>query len=128
MPGGYHLRISLDVPTDNPPTTPSSFKQRAISSQGQIHVPKSLFDPLPAHTPKSTVRRNTFHDSRQTASVSHSSFDQQHRDYRFGPLTVEWIDFESMDSTNYSTGKKVGVGKEREGNTRGIFYSSLHFP
>ncbi len=136
MTRGYHLRISLDVHSDSLPATSGSFKSSCAQFQKRVHVPKSLFESLPPHGTKHTVRRNTLHDQRQTVSASRSSHYPP--DYRFGPIRIDWVDFEGMDTTNSGTGKKVGVGKEREGNTRGnsslasapcvvIWRSSFHF-
>ena len=82
---GYHIQIVLN-PENSPRTThqplPDSF------------IPASLFQPLPSHPPKSTLRRDTL------------SRPNLNKDYRTGPIRVDWIDFEQMSSILHG-GKKV---------------------
>ena len=89
MKRGYHIRIVL-----NPESHPSS-TQKASSS----FIPASLFQPLPSHSAKATVRRNTF--SRPQAPTT---------DYRQGPISVDWMDFDYMGSL----GKEKDRGRGNE--------------
>ncbi|KAF8817504.1 BRCA1-associated protein [Phlegmacium glaucopus] len=66
---GYHIRIVLN-PSKQLPS--DSF------------VPASLFQPLPSHSHKSTLRRNTL------------SRPNLNKDYRVGPISIDWIDFDQM--------------------------------
>ncbi|KIM44535.1 hypothetical protein M413DRAFT_442504 [Hebeloma cylindrosporum] len=84
MKRGYHIRIVL-----NPESHPSSSSQIPSNS----FIPASLFQPLPSHSAKSTARRNTF--SRSQAPT---------KDYRQGPIIVDWMDFDHMGS----------LGKEKD--------------
>jgi hypothetical protein len=81
MPG-YHIQIVLNPPRTLHQPHPDSF------------IPASLFQPLPNHSPKSTLRRDT---------LSRPNFN---KDYRTGPIRVDWIDFEQMSSILHG-GKKV---------------------
>ena len=82
MPG-YHIQIVL-----NPENSPRTFQQ----SHPDSFIPASLFQPLPNHSPKS--RRDTL------------SRPNLNKDYRTGPIRIDWIDFEQMSSILHS-GKKV---------------------
>ena len=61
----YHIRIVLDT-SDNKDT----------------FIPISLFQHLPAQTPKNTARQT----------------NPKQRDYRYGPVRLDWLDFESMNA------------------------------
>ena len=87
MRRGYHIRIVL-----NPEHKSNSF------------IPASLFQPLPSHSAKSTVRRNTL--SRP--------LPPQTKDYRYGPITIDWIDFDHM-------GTVLNSSKDKAGRARGKF-------
>lgn len=80
---GYHIRIALQLPSSNLQPSDS-------------FTPSRLFQPLPPHKPKPTVRKNAL-------------FNPNHKDYRFGPIRLDWTDFEDMSKAPYST-----VVKERE--------------
>ncbi|KAH9951175.1 zf-UBP-domain-containing protein [Amylocystis lapponica] len=80
---GFHIRISLS--TSSP-------------SDGTC-VPNSLLQPLPSHRPKAT-----------TISPSATPVP---KDYRFGPIRIDWLD--CVDGAmSIGLPKKAGVGKERE--------------
>ena len=81
MPG-YHIQIVLNPPRTLHQPHPDSF------------IPASLFQPLPNHPPKSTLRRDTL------------SRPNLNKDYRTGPIRVDWIDFEQMSLILHG-GKKV---------------------
>ncbi|PPR03194.1 hypothetical protein CVT26_008042 [Gymnopilus dilepis] len=81
MRRGYHIRIVL-----NPEHKSNSF------------IPASLFQPLPSHSAKSTVRRNTL-----SRPLPH-----QTKDYRYGPITIDWIDFDHMGTVLNSSKDKAG--------------------
>ena len=80
MPG-YHIQIILNPESTSHQPNPDSF------------VPASLFQPLPSHSPKSTLRRDTLRPI-------------LNKDYRTGPIRIDWIDFEQMSSIIHG-GKKV---------------------
>lgn len=107
---GYHIRITLDRPSPATPSTSLSYASTSMLSSSNItsFVPKSLFEPLPSHSLKSTTRRNTVSIHR---TYSHSSIQPApHRDYRYGPIRIDWADLAEMD---VSITKKSGVGKDR---------------
>lgn len=86
MDRGYHIRIVLNPESTSPST--SSF------------TPASLFQPLPNHPPK-LHRRNT-----------HSLPSVEEQDYRLGPISIDWVDFDIMGSMLHSTaGKEKGRGR-----------------
>jgi len=90
---GYHIRIVV---------------QRKVGlSTSQPHtadnfIPTTLFQHLPSQKPKPTVRRNALDNP-------------QHKDYRFGPIRLDWVDFEDMNKAAYSS---IGKGREHD---RGVF-------
>ncbi|KAF9462930.1 hypothetical protein BDZ94DRAFT_1282774 [Collybia nuda] len=81
---GYHIRITVDQ------TTQASLSQ---SRPADIFVPSHLFQRLPTHKP---------------GNRSYPTFKSHHQDYRFGPLRVEWVDFEDMSRVSFNV-----VGKEK---------------
>ncbi|EGN96579.1 hypothetical protein SERLA73DRAFT_93073 [Serpula lacrymans var. lacrymans S7.3] len=83
---GYHIRVSIPSKSEKPYHHPSG-----------TFIPKTLFQHLPSHSPKPTTRRNAL-------------FNPAHRDYRFGPIRVDWVDFENM-STGVYTGKEKESGR-----------------
>ncbi|KIL00751.1 hypothetical protein PAXRUDRAFT_821333 [Paxillus rubicundulus Ve08.2h10] len=81
---GYHVQIIV--------------QRQAEISQSHPHivntfVPKSIFQHLPSQLPKPTSRRNAF-------------FNPDHKDYRFGPIRLDWIDFENMNTAVYTGREK----------------------
>ncbi|KAK7031397.1 RING finger protein ETP1 [Favolaschia claudopus] len=79
---GYHIRIS--VQQRNPQLPNES-------------TPTSIFAKLPSHTPKPTTRRT-------------ATFNPRNKDYRFGPIRLDWIDFEMTE-------KMSGKAREYGGQT-----------
>lgn len=90
----YRIRITLrkrlPAPSSQPITGADGF------------VPSSLFQHLPAEIPKSTARRN-------------ATFNPAGKDYRLGPLRIDWVDFEDMENMKPLLG---GKEKEVDGRTR----------
>ncbi|PPQ90742.1 hypothetical protein CVT25_010131 [Psilocybe cyanescens] len=81
----YHIRISLNPkPTTSRQSLPESF------------IPATLFQPLPSHSSKSTVRRN-----------APSRLLPKTKDYRFGPIAIDWVDFDHMGSMMLSAKDKI---------------------
>jgi BRCA1-associated protein len=71
MTRAYHVRIVLQ-------RIPSS-----KSDQADTFAPLSLWQPLPSHAPRPTARRN-------------ATFNPRGKDYRFGPIALDWIDLDDM--------------------------------
>ncbi|KAF9480521.1 zf-UBP-domain-containing protein [Pholiota conissans] len=94
MNRGYHIRIVL-----NPENTPTASSSSSSSLTPESFIPASLFQPLPNHSPKSSLRRNT---------LSRPPKPQQ--DYRLGPISVDWIDLDHM-GTVVHTSKDKGRGR-----------------
>ncbi|KAI0060982.1 BRAP2-domain-containing protein [Artomyces pyxidatus] len=80
---GYHVRIIVQA------------KASAANPKTDTFTPTSLWQHLPSHTPKSTARRN-------------ATYNPANKDYRFGPIRLDWVDFEDMSKALFS-------GKEKEG-------------
>ncbi|KIJ20810.1 hypothetical protein PAXINDRAFT_174236 [Paxillus involutus ATCC 200175] len=81
---GYHVQIIVQR------------KAEISQSHPQVvntFVPKSLFQHLPSQPPKPTSRRNAL-------------FNPVHKDYRFGPIRLDWIDFENMNTAVYTGREK----------------------
>src|SRR5579863_2938717 len=68
MTRAYHVRIVISS---------SKFEQP------DTFIPVSLWQPLPAHPRRSTARRN-------------ATFNPRGKDYRFGPIALDWIDLDDM--------------------------------
>ncbi|KAG7093768.1 hypothetical protein E1B28_007416 [Marasmius oreades] len=68
---------------------------RIVLSESQDSIPVSIFGKLPTQPPKSVVRRN-------------ATFNSQNKDYRFGPIRIDWLDrmLESSPSTSTAVGKE----------------------
>ncbi len=116
MRAGYHLRICVSKST--PQTSTSSSYQRSHINSTEF-VPSSLFQPLPSHPPKSTARRYTFHHPQNQGKSRFedpSSEEEVRRDYRYGRLRIDWVDFDNMDIPGV---KKTTIGKEKEKSGRG---------
>ena len=71
------------------------------SDDDNAFIPAFLFQQLPAQKAKPTTRK-------RSASIS------SHKDYRFGHICIDWMDFEDMSKATYS-----GSGKGR-----GVYYTS----
>lgn len=80
---GYHIRIVLH------PNTPLS--------ANNTFVPTSLFQHLPAQTPQQTARRNAL-------------FNPKPKDYRYGPIRLDWLDFDKT-STSMVNVREKGPGR-----------------
>ncbi|KAA1468807.1 zf-UBP-domain-containing protein [Dentipellis sp. KUC8613] len=70
----YHIRIVVH---------PKLFASTSHPQPTDTFIPTSLWQHLPAQTPKPTTRRNAI-------------FNPAHKDYRFGPVRIDWVDFETM--------------------------------
>ena|SRR5882762_10635666 len=90
---GYHIRIVL-----HPTHTSSTKNSHPAFNSTCLFIPTSLFQHLPSQTPAHTARRN-------------APFNPKNKDYRYGPIRLDWVDFENMGTTAVN-------GKERD-NGRG---------
>ncbi|KAI0272470.1 BRCA1-associated protein [Gloeopeniophorella convolvens] len=81
----YHIRITVQA---SPPSK---------SQKNDTFVPISLWQPLPAHPHRSTARRN-------------ATFNPRGKDYRSGPLALDWVDLDSMDSAPANKGRAEAKG------------------
>ena len=80
----YHIRIQLDIQ--------ARFRVTG-TSQTNTHTPTDLFEHLPSHSPAQLSKR------RDTLRRGHG------KDYRFGPLRVDWVDFEPVENNMALLGK-----------------------
>ncbi|KAJ8595629.1 zf-UBP-domain-containing protein [Rhizopogon salebrosus TDB-379] len=85
---GYHIKIALHRNTDVSQSNPHTV---------DTVIPKAFFQRLPSHRPKPTSRRNAL-------------FNPAHKDYRFGPIRLDWFDFGSASSAMH-TGKEKEAGR-----------------
>ncbi|KAJ7623498.1 hypothetical protein FB45DRAFT_107228 [Roridomyces roridus] len=81
---GYHIRIIVHP---KPGPNKSTF------------TPGSVFAKLPAQAPESTARRNALYNPRN-------------KDYRLGPIRIDWVDFGMSDKQATSAGKAREHGRE----------------
>ncbi|KAL4072959.1 hypothetical protein V8B97DRAFT_1869616 [Scleroderma yunnanense] len=86
MKRGYHIRISVHRTVEVSRSHPHTI---------DTFVPNTLFERLPSHPPRSTSRKNAL-------------FNSAHKDYRYGPIRIDWTDFDNM-----STGMSGGKEKDR---------------
>lgn len=80
---GFHVRIVLNT---------------RVQSPFDISIPNTIFDKLPVHRPNPTNRKN-------------ATFNPYQKDYRFGPIRIDWMD-SNMPASTSSTGKEKDRGKD----------------
>ena len=95
---GYHIRIRVTVRstssgTKTPTTTAKTGTPARAAWTTDTYIPKSIFESLPPHTPKKTTRNNAILGSKR-------------RDYRYGPIRIDWLDLKSSSHPSSSTSKK----------------------
>jgi hypothetical protein len=90
---GYHIQIVIH---SNPPLSSSS-----LFPNTDTFIPTSIFQHLPAQPPKHTARR-------------HALFNPKHKDYRYGPIRLDWIDFDNMGTVAVN-GKEKEHGRGTQG-------------
>ena len=84
---GYHIRIRVTVQhtpgiTRTPTPTATSGKHKRTAWTTDTFIPKSIFESLPSHNPRKTSRKNAILGSKR-------------RDYRHGPIRIDWLDLKS---------------------------------
>jgi BRCA1-associated protein len=89
---GYHVRIVLHLP-------PSK------SQKTDAFIPLSLWQPLPTHPRKSTLRRN-------------ATFNPRRKDYRLGPIALDWADIDNMAATPFTDRGRADPKGEFIGNSQ----------
>lgn len=92
MKRSYHIRITVRRKVEISQSHPYTV---------DTFVPQTLFQRLPSHPPKPTLRRNAI-------------FNSAHRDYRYGPIRLDWTEFEHMSTSELSSGKE----KDRTGGAQ----------
>ncbi|KAF9054431.1 hypothetical protein BJ165DRAFT_1565151 [Panaeolus papilionaceus] len=97
MRRGYHIRIIVN---------PEKSSNRGLDS----FIPASLFQHLPSHSYKSSLRRNTL-----------SKPLPKNTDYRRGPISLDWTDFDHMSAT--ASGKEKSQAK---GHAEAAFVTHTH--
>ncbi|GJE91160.1 ring finger and zf-UBP domain-containing protein [Phanerochaete sordida] len=116
MRGGYHIRLQVSKPAQTIPAS-SSYQRAALGSDA--FIPSSIFQSLPAHPPKQTGRRYTFHlprDQAQPEDSEKTAEPSAYKDYRLGPLRVDWVDFDDMEVSGLT---RNASKKEKGQNSRG---------
>ena len=117
---GYHIRIALTIPIPSQgasSATSTSYKQTSAIPGTQAFIPGSLFQPLPSHAPRFASRRNTFSVPTFASEKEKQPEEPDRKDYRYGPLCVDWVDFPDMDTPGSSfirVGSSSGSGKDRD--------------
>ncbi|PPQ62858.1 hypothetical protein CVT24_006256 [Panaeolus cyanescens] len=97
MRRGYHIRILVN-------------KEKSSNRNSESFIPASLFQHLPSHSYKSSIRRNTFSRSLP-----------KDIDYRFGPISIDWTDFDYMSTA--ASGKEKSHSK---GHAEATFVPHTH--
>lgn len=103
---GYHIRIRVTVRstssgTKTPTTTAKTGTPARAAWTTDAYIPKSIFESLPSHTPRKTSRNNAILGSKR-------------RDYRYGPIRIDWLDLKSSSHPSSSTGKKPKRGTKND--------------
>jgi BRCA1-associated protein len=99
---GYHIRIrvtaqSTSTPTKTPTTTATTGKPARATWSTDTFTPKSIFESLPSHTPRKTSKKN-------------ATLGSKRRDYRYGPIRIDWLDLKSSPPLPSSAeGPKTGT-------------------
>ncbi|TFK74931.1 BRCA1-associated protein [Pluteus cervinus] len=96
---GFHIRIAVDVEDRNTPfqNTQSPYKTA---------VPRSLFSDLPYHKPN---------------PIPAPTVQNTGKDYRLGPIRIDWVDFEEMSSTAFSPPRKRREQAQARGPAEAVF-------
>ncbi|KAG6850780.1 hypothetical protein H0H93_008818 [Arthromyces matolae] len=96
----YHIRITVQRNLE--------ISQSQPQAAGDF-IPSRLFQHLPAHKSRK-ARPNKSYNSHSGSSAS--------KDYRFGPIQIDWVDFEDMSKMPYSQENGRGNGR---GTVQGTF-------
>ncbi|KAG6813815.1 hypothetical protein H0H92_006759 [Tricholoma furcatifolium] len=86
---GYHIRITLRRKSDLSQSQPQA---------ADTFIPSRLFQHLPAHK---TRKNRTIKPYSPPPNV----------DYRFGPIQIDWVDFEDMNKAPFSSTKERELGR-----------------
>ncbi|KAG5647905.1 hypothetical protein DXG03_007829 [Asterophora parasitica] len=86
---GYHIRVIAQGKSDISQSQPQP---------AATYLPSRLFQHLPVHKPKPTTRRNAL-------------FNPRNKDYRLGPIRIDWVDFEDMSKAPQTVGKEKETGR-----------------
>jgi len=133
---GYHIVIrvtaqSNPTATKTPTTTAKTGTPARAAWTTNTFIPKSIFESLPSHTPRKTSRNNAILGSKR-------------RDYRYGPIRIDWLDLKSSSQSypsikkpkngangstmnNAPTTSATGNGKERDLRGRGWLGNNRQF-
>ena len=115
---GYHVKIRVTVQSTSTTatTTATARKLGRAAWTTDTHIPKSIFESLPSHTPRKTSR-------------NHAILGSKRKDYRYGPIRIDWLDLNGSGPSFISGGTKtsaegdtmdsVASGKERDPRVRG---------
>lgn len=104
MKRGYHIKITL-----NHQPSARSYSSAAGKKESQTFIPASLFQPLPGHHHGPTSSRFSSANQRNFGR----SLSEQDKDYRFGPISVDWVDFDRMGSLGSLSASTSGGSKEK---------------
>ena len=81
---GYHVKIRVTAqPASTVTTTTATTRKPARAAwTTNTYIPKSIFESLPSHTPRKTSR-------------NHATLGSKRKDYRYGPIRIDWLDLNS---------------------------------
>lgn len=101
---GYHIRIRViaqptSTATKTPATTATTGKPARAAWTADTFIPKSIFESLPSHKPRKTSRNRAILGSKR-------------RDYRYGPIQIDWLDLKSPPQTSSAVIKKPNSGAD----------------
>jgi len=133
---GYHIVIRVTAQsnftaTKTHTTTAKTGTPARAAWTTNTFIPKSIFERLPSHTPRKTSRNNAILGSKR-------------RDYRYGPIRIDWLDLKGSSQpypsiekskngangstmNNTPTTSATGNGKERDLRGRGWLGNSRQF-
>ena len=96
----YHIRIRVTVQSASTATTTTTTTRKTAHAAWttDTYTPKSIFESLPSHTPRKTSRNNAILGSKR-------------RDYRYGPIRIDWLDLNSSRPSSFIAGKPKSSAK-----------------
>ncbi|KAG5342452.1 hypothetical protein C0989_001516 [Termitomyces sp. Mn162] len=90
---GYHIRIVVQRKPELSQSQPQA---------DDAFIPSRLFQHLPAHR------------IRKRPPVDQNNLKPSNKDYRFGPIHINWVDFEDMNKAPYAVGKGRETNRVQE--------------
>lgn len=100
---GYHIRIRVTVRpastvTKTSDTTATTRTPARAAWTTDTYIPKSIFESLPSHIPRKTSKKS-------------ATLGSKTRDYRHGPIRIDWLDLKSSSQSSSSIKKPKSSAK-----------------